>query len=337
MATLWDKLNEVYPRVLSPEPSRAINGTQLLQQLPPELIQEYAENSFRQHFSEMSKDPLTKIAKVSDGHGYYLRCSESEIQQAPLPDQSPQGNTEAPHLGRETQLEEKFRSILIRHAEQVNQDFPVHVEHTRSTRKEAGVNRWKFPDVVLLRWEVGKLKDDGYKLDQHLLAVKSSLGEPPFKLQSAELKVSLNLSSFRESFFQCVSNSKWAHRSILAVAASVEDKTLRDELERLGASYDVTILTYGLNEQILESFPDASDILKMTAADFEQQVTSSINLTRISTAKERPTLDWEHINDLRSINGDFSDIFEWIARCLVDKKAYTFNDFVQMREIQKKA
>ncbi len=226
MATLWEKLNSLYPEVLSADPSKAINGTELLEIVRPRL-DDYSENSIRQNFSLMSQDPTSSIAKVADGHGYYLRNAESrESGAASTAAESPQTIAGS----RDAQSEEKFRSIYMRHSEQANQ-FPIHIEHTRASRREAGVNQWKFPDVVLLSWEVGKPTDQGYRLDPYLLAIKTSLGEPPFSLQSVELKVSLSLPSFREDFFQCVSNSKWAHRAELAVASTVNDDTLSRECD----------------------------------------------------------------------------------------------------------
>ena len=243
-----------------------------------------------------------------------------------------------PEVGaRELQREEKFRSIVVRYAEFENQQFPLHVEHTKASKKEAGVNQWKFPDLVLVKWEVGKLTEQGYyKLDQDLLAVRTSLGEPPFKLHSLELKVSLSLSTFRENFFQCLSNSKWAHQAVLVVALPVDDKTLRDELARLANSYELLIVTYGLTESFLDSLPGSSGIRKMDDAEFEDRISANVALTTFGSAKERATLDWEHINDLKSLSRDFSDLFEWTAYCLAQKRAYRFEDYDHIRKIQKK-
>ena len=313
MATLKEQLNRLLPEVLNTEPANAVNGTSLLQLVRPKLEGEYSDNTLRTHFSVMSQDPTSAIAKIADGHGYYLRS---------LPGQVPIGRPASPFFQapesagtRETQLEEKFRSIFMRHSEQANQKFPMHVEHTRAARREAGVNQWKFPDVVLLGWGVGELTDQGYRLDPNLLAVKTSLGEPPFSLESVELKVGLSLSSFRESFFQCVSNSKWAHGATLAIANTIDDKTLSDELRRLGASYDVSVVSYSLSSEVLESLPNAREIREMSDAEFDEKIAEKISLVRISTGKERPALDWEHIGDLRSLSTDFQLLFEWVAYC----------------------
>ena len=334
VATLWEQLNQLFPEVLSPDPANAINGTKLLEKVRSHLEGEYAENSIRQHFSEMSQDPTSSIAKVADRQGYYLRKienGETAIESPPAGPPKDAGSAE----GRDAQLEEKFRSIFIRYAERSNL-FPMHIEHTRAASRAAGVNRWKFPDVVLLGWGAGELTDQGYRLDPNLLAVKMSLGEQPFALRSVELKVGLSLSTFRENFFQCVSNSKWAHGASLAVANSIDDSTLSDELRRLGASYDISVDSYGLTSEFLESLPNASDIRKMTDAEFDDQIAAKIALQRVSSGKERSSLDWEHIRDLRSLSPEFRVLFEWVAFCLSQKRAYSFADFQQIQLIEKK-
>jgi hypothetical protein len=333
--TLWEQLNSLYPEVLSADPSQAINGTELLEKVRRRLS-EFAEDSIRQYFSLMSQDPTTSIAKITDGHGYYLRRTDSRWGDEPVAPELPR----VPG-GREFQLEEKFRSIYMRYSEQeqANQ-FPIHVEHTRAARREAGVNQWKFPDVVLLSWQLGKPAEQAYKpaeqvyrLDPNLLAVKTSLGEPPFSLRSVELKVALSLPTFREDFFQCVSNSKWAHSAELAVANKVQDDTLSRELRRLGASYDVSIVSYGLPSEFLESLPSASEILEMEAADFDGQIAGKISLARLSTSKGRASLDWDHIYDLRDQKA-FPLLFEWVAHCLAQKRAYSFDEFQQIYKIE---
>jgi hypothetical protein len=278
----------------------------------------------------MSKDLSCSIAKVSYGHGYYLReaLAEKQVPQEPNPPKP----AEQVSAGRDSQAEEKFRSIVMRYSEQTDSSFPIHIEHTRAMKSEAGMHKWKFPDLVLLKWTVGKLTDDGYRLDKDLLSVRASLGDPLFSLESIELKVALSVSDFRENFFQCVSNSKWAHRSTLAIAGTINDQKVRDELERLGASYDIAITSYGLSEEKLASLPSAQVIKEMNDGDFEE-IASQIKYIQISTGKDRSLLDWEHINDLRTLSPDFIALFEWIAYCLAEKRASTFTNYQGIKKL----
>ena len=333
--TLWIQLNSVFPSVLEADASKAINGVKLLELVKSKLEGDFKEDTIRAYFSYMSQDPTTTLAKKSDGHGYFLRSKQD--QQSSNTSESGALALAKDASSRDDQPEEKFRAVFMRSSELTSLQFPMRIDHTRAKKKEAGVNQWKFPDVVILRWGVGMPSEEGAKLDPILLAVKSSLGEAPYSLQSIELKVALTTSTFRENFFQCLSNSKWAHRSVLAVAANVDDKILRDELERLGASYDVSIISYGLSEGELLKFPNAKKIREMPIGDFEQKIASKITINRISTGKERTSLDWEAINDLRSLSQDFKILFEWIASCLTEQKAFAFEDFSKISEIKKKA
>jgi len=320
--TLWDQLNLVFPLILKPDASKAINGTKLLELVKPKLEGDFSENAIRAYFSYMSQDPTTSLAKKSDSQGYYLRGEKD--QQQPSNVLGIDTTVTAKVLStRDEQPEEKFRAVFMRHSELTSLQFPMRIDHTSAKRKEAGVNQWKFPDVVILGWGVGKPSEEGEgsKLDPVLLAVKSSLGEPPFSLESIELKVELTLSTFRENFFQCLSNSQWAHRSALAVAANVDDKTLKDELKRLGTSYGVSIDSYGLSQEVLQGLPNAKEIREMPIGDFEQQIYGKIIKNPISIGKERTTLDWVAINDLQSLSRDFEKLFKWVAYCLDEKKS----------------
>ncbi|WP_375746134.1 hypothetical protein NR800_16530 [Corallococcus interemptor] len=221
----------------------------------------------------------------------------------------------------------------MRHAE-FGDRFAMRVDHTRAERTEAGINKWKFPDVVLLDWDVGKVSDAGYRLDQNLLEVRKSLGDQPFRLTSVELKVSITLSNFRESFFQCVSNSKWAHHALLAVAYPLNDRTLVDELRRLGTSYDVTIVSYSLDPTTLQSLPSADEISRMPDEDFDK-IANSITVITVATGRQRTGLDWEHIKDMQVRTNDFIELFEWIAHCLKESRPFEFNDFAKIKKIQK--
>ena len=173
-------------------------------------------------------------------------------------------------------------------------------------------------------------------LDKSTLEVRRGLGEQPFKLSSTELKVELSLGSFREFFFQCVSNSKWAHLAKLTIACPVSDFLLANELRRLGSSYGVAVSYFPFSSQELESMPKASEILRMSDEEFEKIARSKreINLT---PGIENPSLDWEHIKDLRSLSNEFVEIFDWIARCLKDSRAYTMENYRELTRIENAA
>ncbi|GEC94801.1 hypothetical protein ZRA01_08740 [Zoogloea ramigera] len=332
--TLRDQLSELLPGLLPENPDSAVNGTSLLEAVRPRLQGEYTEATIRQHFSVMAGDPTSPIARVSQGHGYYLRAATPvvEAQDAVLTEVGVVEQPAEQDGGRSSQREEKFRALFIRYCE-IGNRFPVHIEHTTAARQPAGVNKWKFPDVVVLDWDVGRISDAGYQIDRGLLEVKRSLGDQPFRLTSVELKVGLSLSSFRESFFQCVSNSKWAHHAYLVTANALQDETLVRELRRLGTSFDISVLSYGLSNEVLDQLPNAEVILRSNDQEIER-LAAAISISRVSSGRAREALDWEHIEDVRTQSGDINDVFVWISRCLIDGRPYAFDDFKQIAQLE---
>jgi hypothetical protein len=337
--TLQDQLCEILARegVLPPDPDDAILGSKLLEKVQDHLSAPYSANSIRQTFSVLAADPTSPIARVAQGFGYYRRPAASV--QAPISDEaSDVRQPSAPPVvtgGREAQPEEKFRAFFLRLA-RLRSGFPVRVEHTSGAHQPAGVNKWKFPDVVVLDWEVGDQSEDGFVLDRALLEVKRSLGEQPFRLSSIELKVDLTLGNFREFFFQCVSNSKWAHLAQLVVATPISDALLVSELRRLGASYGVSVSYFPLPRDRLDGLPSASTMLTMPEEEFEK-LAVGITATSIATGTPRADLDWDHIRDMRAQSPEFRTLFDWVARCLRDSRAYTFENFVSLQRIESEA
>ncbi|MBZ0298119.1 MAG: hypothetical protein K8J31_00150 [Anaerolineae bacterium] len=329
--TLREQLIDILSKdeVLPTNPEEAITGTSLLERIRPYLDRDANSGSIRAYFSLLSGEPTSPIAKVDQGQGYYRRKTE-ELASKPVGSKKSIEEAEATEAKRTQQREEKFRAIFIRYTE-LNNQFPMHIEHTKATRQPAGVNEWKFPDVVVVEWGSEVRRGDSLQLDHDMLEIKRSLGEQPFKLRSVELKVELSLSTFRQNFFQCVSNSKWAHAAQLAVAGRVPDGILADEIRRLGTSYDVAVVSFGLDTDTFENLPSADKILRMDDEVFEGEILSQISTKVISPGKERDSLDWEHIRDLRSQIDDFNQLFAWISYCLENKIPFSYSDYAHLK------
>jgi len=103
--------------------------------------------------------------------------------------------------------------------------------------------------------DVKESNDEGNILDSDMLEIRKSLGDQPFQMISNELKIEANHNNFREYLFQCVSNSMWAHKAQLVFACAINDLKLETELSRLGTSYDVTIISYGISNNELDKLP----------------------------------------------------------------------------------
>jgi len=312
--SLRDRLNKVFPEVLPTNPDDAIWGTELAAKLREKSFDD-PESSLRQTFSAMARDPSSKIAKSNLGHGYYLRIPEivehvSEVNKTQRPDE-----IEA----RSKQKEEKFRSLFMRWVEQQGQ-YPMLLDHTRAKKQTAGIHKWKYPDILSIEWDIA-IEDERGTFSSDLLDVMRHTGDQPFRIFSTELKVSVTASTVREIFFQCVSNSRWAHTAQLVIAMHVTEEEVKDELERLGASYDVSVISFGLTKDDLENLPNANDLLPFE--DVKQHL-EKMRPQIIATGQTRTRLDWSYINDLQNIHPDMKNFFSWIAACLKNRKPHNY-------------
>jgi uncharacterized protein len=118
------------------------------------------------------------------------------------------------------------------------------IDHTSSKKSSFGTNIWSHPDIVGIF--IPKYNPTVTRLQK--LVFKS-----PIKFNSFELKVKLDRSNFKESYFQALSNSRWANKGYL-VAATVDDD-LYDELKRLNNLYGIGVIELDLENA------DASKIL----------------------------------------------------------------------------
>ncbi|MBL8545460.1 MAG: hypothetical protein JNL81_03300 [Hyphomonadaceae bacterium] len=320
-----DRLPQLLEQVLPKSPDKAIKGTELVPLLRNAGLREdeWTDESLRSRFSQLVRQETSVIAKRVGQHGYYLRPEVSNPSEAPST-QEQEGDT--PRT-RDDQGEEKFRSIFMAWCEREG-ELPVHIEHTNANRQTAGLNLWKFPDVVSLRWDVLNNDDRGRPiLDQAILDVRKTLGEQPFRISSTELKVELTAGTLRQVFFQCVSNSRWAHNARLVVATDILDEALASEIQRLGASYGVSVTTFSLTKEDLSRLPPANKI--QSADQVEEKLGRKLSVTTVVSAAEKDFLDWEHIKDMQEQHDHFRKIFRWIAKSIADYRPHSFDHWLE--------
>lgn len=159
--------------------------------------------------------------------------------------------------------------------------------HEKSQKK--GYSEWLYPDLVgfylpIEDWET-ELIEFGQISDNKLI-----------KLYSFELKKSLNKSNYRESYFQAVSNSSWAHEGYLVAAEIKQDDEFLSELERLTLSFDIGIIHIDLN-------------------DFDSS-------SAIFPSIPKSNLDWETMNKLCAQNEDFKKFIQDVKIDLESKRIH---------------
>jgi hypothetical protein len=326
MKSLREQLLEILPQILPAKPDDALGGMELLEKVRPKLSGKFADNSIRQYFSDLaSGGESSPIARRAGQYGYYLRTNNGAAVVA-----VPKSPVEL--SGRDSQPEEKFRALFCHFHEARPEVFAKSIEHTLAKRQAAGLNKWKFPDVVLLEWDPAVIAEDGERLIEHMVDLRHSLGAQPFWLRSVELKVAISAPELREIFFQCVSNSKWAHTATLAIAHAVTDDSVADELRRLGSSYGVEVVSFGLDLEGLSRLPEAGKLRALSDKDREEQL-KRIEVHTIASGIPRPTLDWQHVADLRAQNPEFDELFRWIVSCVKDRRMRSFVDWKKREQL----
>lgn len=113
---------------------------------------------------------------------------------------------------------------------------------SRNTRGHRG-NMWLFPDIVGMTRLTENWTDETVDLAK-------AVGAERANLFSFEVKKKLNRSNVRESFYQTLSNSAWAHFAYL-VAAEIDTNAI-PELRLLCSAHNVGLINLN-NEQPSES------------------------------------------------------------------------------------
>lgn len=118
-----------------------------------------------------------------------------------------------------------------------NLDFLLNsktIYHEKSKKSESGKDKWNYPDVVGVYFPY-----DDYQ--NETLGLLESLKLNNYKIFSFELKISINFSNLKESYFQAVSNSSWANEGYLVVLKELDSEVL-SELRRLNQSFGIGVI-----------------------------------------------------------------------------------------------
>jgi hypothetical protein len=328
--SLRKQLSDILPALLPAHPADAIKGTELIRLARLQLNGSYSDASLRYHFSIMSCDPASPIAKVEKGQGYYRRS-------AALPALSGAQELIALTQGRLDELTSagkdlvdnamlrirKFRAVVTRYYE-INGRFPFAFREAFGKGAPLS-NLWRYPEIVLVDWETGGAPDEEMSLDEGMLALKQRLGIPPFRLHAARLRIQPSLPVHREDFFQALAASMWAQGGELIYAAPIEDEALADSLRRLSAAFGLGVVSFGLTLDALDELPRPANILNAHPRETEA-IMARLDINRIATARTRPHLDWNELGSLRNESAETDKLMRWLARCIDERRAGAFKD-----------
>lgn len=328
--SLRTQLSDILPQLLPGNPADAIKGTELIRLTRLQLNGNYSDASLRYHFSIMSCDPASPIAKVEKGQGYYRRS-------APLPALSGAQELLALTQGRLEDLTSvdqgvvdnamlrirKFRAVVTRYFE-INGRFPFAFRQAFAKNSPIS-NLWKYPELVLVDWETGGSPDEEMSLDETMLSFKQRLGIAPFRLHAARLRIQPSLQTYREDFFQTLAVSMWAQAGELIYAAPIEDEALADSLRRLSAAFGLGVTSFGLTPDSLDDLPRPANILNAHPRETEA-IMGKLEINRIAAPRSRPQLDWTELSSLRNESEEAEQLVRWLTRCIDDRRAEGYKE-----------
>ncbi|MEJ6560826.1 MAG: hypothetical protein QNK83_11525 [Akkermansiaceae bacterium] len=316
--SLRSQLTELLTELLPSNPRESIKGTELIRLVRMKLDGNYSDASLRYHFSIMSCDPSSPIAKVEKGQGYYKRgvqmpalSGAQEIvamQQGRLDDLNDTSTTNQAMLRIQ-----KFRAIVHKYAE--NKGLFT-FEFRESLGKTSSVgNLWKFPEMVFIDWEHGDFDDSGLVLDPSHVALKQALGLPPYSLTSVRMRIGVNHDRFHEDVFQSVSAALWANSGELFYANPIDDELLGDQIRNLANRFGVGVTSFGLSSENLDDLPHPSQIANAMPRETDALM-SRLNVKRICPSKPKTHCGWDILQNLRKDHSEINHFLAWLGGSL---------------------
>ena len=141
--------------------------------------------------------------------------------------------------------ERDLHPLLVKYLDE-NPNFNLRcktIYHEKSKKAISGKDKWNYPDIVGVYFPY----EDYQKETLNLL---HNINQNHYKFFSFELKISLDFSNLKESYFQAVSNSSWANEGYLVVFQEIDDEVL-SELRRLNQIFGIGAIK--LESDILSS------------------------------------------------------------------------------------
>jgi len=328
--SLREHLRKILPEILPPAPKSAIKGTELIELVKLKLDEKYSDATLRYHFSIMSCDPSSPIAKVEHGQGYYLRTntlnSMKSARHMISNSQANFGDAFGYTASNEAILRaNKFKAIASQ-CLRAEGKYPFNLENTFGDESNYE-DLWKYPDIISVSWKAG-LNSKRSELDEDMLHLQKSFGSQPFTLRSIKMKLEIHEESYREDFFQCLSNSRWAHYGELIIASPIQSINAINNLRELGQEFGIGITSYGMNNETLDDLPEPGAIQHFSEREIEG-LFGLINYQKISESRPRNELAWEQVSQLRNSNQEIESMFKWLSNSLDQGKVLSFDSKVR--------
>ncbi|MGL2716680.1 hypothetical protein ACQJ79_01860 [Helicobacter pylori] len=198
--------------------------------------------------SDLGKDKKQfYVARKEKGtHFYWLKSREREFPPQETPDAKEEDDeqiecSDAAEKQKISLKEKNLHPLLVKFLYE-NPDFNLQcktIYHEKCKKTSAGKALWNYPDIVGVYFPYNKyFPYDKYQ--KETLEFLQHTDQKRHKLFSFELKIRINLSNLKASYFQAVSNSSWANEGYLVVF--ILDDEVLNELRRLNQSFGIGVI-----------------------------------------------------------------------------------------------
>lgn len=177
---------------------------------------------------------------------FWLRARENELQNGLESIMQTNKTSNEKQKGRGFH-ERDLHPLFVRFAKDYFDVYAKTIKHEKSKKTQSGQNKWNYSDIVGVHFPFNDYSE------RETLELSQNLNRRDFKIYSFELKVSLDFSNLKESYFQAVSNSSFANEGYLVVYEELDSEVF-DELRRLHSSFGIGLIK-------LELEPTESQVL----------------------------------------------------------------------------
>ncbi|MGL2682244.1 HTH domain-containing protein [Helicobacter pylori] len=198
--------------------------------------------------SDFGKDKKQFYVARKKGNAffYWLKSREREFPPQETPDSKEEddGQSECSDTAEKQKNsfhERDLHPLLVKF---LNEDPNFNLQcktiyHEKCKKDKKGKGEWNYPDIVGVYFPYNKyFPYNGY--EEETLKFLHHTGQNSYKLFSFELKIRINLSNLKASYFQAVSNSSWANEGYLVVF--ILDDEVLNELRRLNQSFGIGVI-----------------------------------------------------------------------------------------------
>ncbi|MCB1277532.1 hypothetical protein [Prosthecobacter sp.] len=312
---LREQLRQLLPEILPHDPADSIKGTELIRLVRLRLGEGYSDATLRYHFSILSYDPTSPIAKVDQGQGYYQRQKKTSG--------GSNGATRQGLFDGETESDQCWsrylRMVAIYERLCLQRSRYPFLLNRNSSGAPSMEGEWDIPDLVVADWDLDAGSDEAPRFDAAMLDLRRHLGGPEVGISGIRLKLNVSIENFSADFFQALSATRWTLQSEIVFAEGLNDEALVDALRSLGHQFGVGISSLGIPLSQLDELPSAKELRAMSAAEFEA-VHTLLRIQKITLPTPRNGIDWPALNALRKKHDSVADLVRWLSECLAKRQ-----------------